>query len=197
MGGGIVVLVAIAVFLYFVTRGTGAHTAAGTPTPRPTVATSSQATAVDGIGCLGSESLQYHIHQHLALYDNGKSVQVPALIGIPNYVKKGQRYANCYYWIHVHDLSGILHVESPIKKTYSLGNFFDIWAKTSSSTVAPKSSFVALLRKAAQGKVTAFVAGKKWHGSYRSIPLTDHEVITVEIGKPVVPPRPYTNWSGT
>ncbi|MBV9282137.1 MAG: hypothetical protein JOZ41_18815, partial [Chloroflexi bacterium] len=74
----------------------------------------SRAQTIDGIRCLGNEALDFHIHQHLDLYDHGTHVLVPAYIGIPN---NGQ-YATCYYWIHVHDQTGVIHVESPIQRQY-------------------------------------------------------------------------------
>ena len=54
----------------------------------------------------------------LAIFINGKNHTVPALIGITNY---------CFYWLHTHDQSGIIHIESPIHRAFTLGNFFDIW----------------------------------------------------------------------
>jgi hypothetical protein len=57
--------------------------------------------------------------------------------------------------------------------------------------------FVLRLQAAARsGNVHAFLNGKPWHGSYRTIPLKEHGVITVEIGKPVVAPKPFTAWNG-
>jgi hypothetical protein len=35
----------------------------------------------------------------------------------------------CIYWLHTHDGTGIIHIESPIKRDFTLGQFFDIWAK--------------------------------------------------------------------
>ncbi|HLJ68111.1 MAG TPA: hypothetical protein VKX16_12190 [Chloroflexota bacterium] len=169
--------------------------ASGTSTPAAsTPVAQSLAPTVDGIQCGQMEALAYHIHQYLELFDHGKPLNVPSEIGIPG----GESNATCYYWIHVHAATpNIIHVESPIQKTFTLGNFFDIWKSTKSTAQPPGDAFVLALQRAAKaGQVTAFVQGKRWHGSYRNIPLTEHEVIAVEIGTPVVPPRPYTNWSG-
>jgi hypothetical protein len=35
----------------------------------------------------------------------------------------------CIYWLHTHDETGIIHIESPIKKDFILGQFFDLWKK--------------------------------------------------------------------
>lgn len=182
-----VFLLAAAALVYASKQGTSP---AATPTPlAQTVAKS-----VDGIQCGTMEQLAYHIHQHLTLYDHGKRVAVPSEIGIPG----GELNATCYYWIHVHaSTPGIIHVESAIRKTFHLGNFLDIWEATKSDANPSGDAYVKRLRAAAaQGQAHAFYNGKPWHGSYRSIPLTSHAVITVEIGGPVVPPRPFTNWQG-
>ncbi len=73
---------------------------------------------IDGIKCEAMEMNGYHVHAKLAIFINGKNHTVPALIGITNY---------CFYWLHTHDQSGIIHIESPIHRTFTLGNFFDIW----------------------------------------------------------------------
>jgi hypothetical protein len=127
------------------------------------------------------EQLVYHIHQHLTLYDHGKAVTVPWGIGMPG----GEMAARCFYWIHVHDLDpGMIHVESPNYHLFHLGNFFDIWKATASDAVPAGDAFGKML------------AAKPWHGSYRTVPLTDHAVITLEIGKPVIPPAPFAGWHG-
>lgn len=165
-----------------------------TPTPIPTVSSPGSGAPVDGIKCGTTEALAYHIHQHVALYDNGKAVGLPSSIGIPG----GEAAATCFYWIHVHaSTPDIVHVESPLKKTFTFGNFIDIWKATTATASPPDSTFPAKLQSApVGGNVHAFVNGRTWKGSYRSIPLTANAVITVEIGKPVVPPRPFNAWNG-
>jgi hypothetical protein len=49
----------------------------------------------------------FHIHSHLIILINGHYYAVPALIGITN---------NCFYWLHTHDGTGIIHIESPVKE---------------------------------------------------------------------------------
>jgi hypothetical protein len=162
------------------------------PTGTPTAA--SLAPEVDGIKCQAGEMLAYHIHQHLALYDHGKLVPIPSSIGIPG----GELSASCFYWIHVHaTYPDIIHVESPSPKIYHLGNFFDLWEATKSTANPSGDTYVRKVENAAaSGQLTVYVGRKPWHGSYRNIPLTSHESITLEIGKPIVPPQVFTNWSG-
>jgi hypothetical protein len=141
---------------------------------------------VDGVACNTGEQLAYHIHAHLAVYVNGQPRTIPYGIGIENPVPEQTSAGpfvvegDCFYWIHVHDLSGVIHIESPTQRTYTLGQFFDLWGQPLSSTqVGPAS-----------GPVTAFVDGAPYQGDPRSIPLTAHQQIQLDVGT-VVPPQPY------
>jgi hypothetical protein len=134
---------------------------------------------VDGITCLTTEQTVLHIHTHLALFVNGKQLQIPAGIGIAPVPPQG-----CLYWVHTHDASGIIHIEAPQIDApsggpYTLGMFFDIWGEPlTSDDVAGK-----------RGPVTAYVNGAPWHGDLRAIPLRAHQEITLEVGKAMPPPN--------
>jgi len=72
-----------------------------------------------GVSALGAEGTVEHIHQHLDIFVNGKHVTVPALIGI---------YDSQYITeLHTHDTSGVMHVEAPTKRNFTLGQFFGVW----------------------------------------------------------------------
>lgn len=93
--------------------------------------------AVDGIYCNPSMSELYHVHFFLGVYDNGTQVAVPAGVGMVNPNQPNQDVyddelytpapgatvppgtvpnqtwtANCYYDLHVHDKSGMIHIET-------------------------------------------------------------------------------------
>lgn len=151
---------------------------------------------VDGVQCLGNESLAYHIHQHLTLYQDGKPVTLPAFIGIP--VGSNIPGGTCYYWLHVHDTTGVVHVESPTTQNYTLGQFLDVWQRTTQldaqggGNTQVSDAFVRALRAASPGDVHIYVADKEV-SDYASILLTAHEMITIEIGTPLQPPT--TNYA--
>jgi hypothetical protein len=63
------------------------------------------------------EGTALHIHQHLDLHVDGHRVPVPAGIG-------GIDPAVGFAPLHTHDASGVIHVESPTLRTYTLGDFF-------------------------------------------------------------------------
>jgi hypothetical protein len=93
--------------------------------------TPSMGASVDSIQCQGGEQVLFHIHVHLTVYVNGAPRRIPYGIGIPGaeishtpqgpYVGAGR----CFYWLHTHAADGIIHTESPVRRTYTLGNFFD------------------------------------------------------------------------
>jgi hypothetical protein len=145
--------------------------------------TTTPGTTVDGIQCAPIEQLAYHIHAHLQVYVDGEPRQLPPAIGLIGPVSQqtpeGLFYGaqQCYYWLHTHAADGIIHIESPTPRIYTLGNFFNEWHQPlSSHQVGP-----------AVGKVTAVVNGKPWTKDPTSIPLAKHAVIQLDVGTPVVP----------
>ncbi len=84
---------------------------------------------IDGVRCDRSEGSKVHIHEHLSIYNHGSHILVPSLIGIPP-------TGDCLYWIHTHNDDGIIHVESPVYRPFTLGQFFDIWGQPLSWTLA-------------------------------------------------------------
>ena len=160
--------------------------------PQLAPASTTQTGKVHGITCGPSEQLVYHIHAHLAVFKSGQAYTLPAGVGIP-----GSKAVNtnqgpvasggsCIYWLHTHTTDGVIHVESPSKKIYSLGDFFDEWHQPLSSTRIASLS----------GAVTAFVNGKAWNKDPRAIPLLPHEDIQLQIGQPP-PPIVKIDWSQT
>lgn len=147
-----------------------------------------QGETVDGIKCDPNEQLVTHTHSHLAIYVNGQQKKIPYAIGIPNPVVQQSKdgpvagASSCYYWLHTHDDSGIVHVEAPDKNAvYTLGQFFDEWKQPlSQGQIGP-----------AKGAMTIEIDGKPYTGDPRKIPLKPHAVIQVSIGK-VVPFKKYT-----
>jgi hypothetical protein len=168
----------------------------GVPVPAGTVlaGTASGATGkpVDGISCDTSEQLVFHIHAHLAVFVNGAARQVPAGIGIPGAQAQNSpagpfiATGACFYWLHSHAADGIIHIESPVHRTFTLGNLFDIWGQPlGTGQVGP-----------ARGPVTAIYNGQVYLGNPRGIPLRKHAQIQLQVGKPLVAPVKVTFPSG-
>jgi hypothetical protein len=161
----------------------------------PALAGTSAATAgqaIDKISCDTSEQTLFHIHTHLTVFVNGQQRQVPAGIGIPGaaaqqtptgpFVGSG----NCFYWLHTHAADGIIHIESPVQRTYTLGEFFDEWGQP----LGPDQAGPA------HGTVTVLVNGQVFKGNPRDVPLGPRENLQLEVGTPLVAPEAI-NWSGT
>jgi hypothetical protein len=207
IGAAIVVVVLIVGFLIFNwQQNRVAQQAVATPTPGPNASTKpiqlsdgeklgrayfnaqfpdtaqgGRGQPVDGVECGSQEYATLHVHTHLALFVDGKQIQIPRYIGFAP-TKTG----GCLYWIHTHDASGIIHVEAPQLSPpqggeYTLGMLFDVWGQPLST--AGVAGF--------DGPVTAYVNGAKYDGDLRTIPLRAHQQIVLEVGTPLVPPPNY------
>ena len=88
---------------------------------------------------------------------------------------------SCFYWIHTHTEDGIIHIESPVRRTFTLGDFFAIWQQPLSAT--PDGTGAGRdhrLRERHQGRQT----------NPADIRLLSHERIQLDIGQDV-PPYPF------
>ena len=188
VGGGLAALVVVALVLAFaLTRG-GSSSAAprvipwsqlgalqdGPPPWNNAVAQLQDRLAPLGLNQLTSEGTVLHIHQHLDLYVNGKSVALPAGIGI---------YPNSFLTeVHVHDTSGVIHVESPTNTTFTLGQLFGEWGvKLTRSCVGRYC-----------GHLTWWLNGVKMTSDPASLVLAAHQEIAIAAGPPpLVVPKSY------
>jgi hypothetical protein len=127
--------------------------------------------AIDGIGCNPMEQAVFHIHAHLDIIINGVNFLVPSQIGIPS---------NCFYWLHTHDESGIIHIEAPMHRDFTLGQFFDIWGKKLSNDQI--FNYVAN----ANNLLSVYINGTKVPDitNYRDIKLNAHDEIAIVYGNP-------------
>jgi hypothetical protein len=155
------------------TRGTAASSGVGAPLPD-----------VNGISCDALESTIVHIHIHLAIFVNGDEQQIPFGIGIgqPWQVSDSDEGpfvddGSCFYWIHTHTEDGVIHIESPVRRRFTLGDFFAIWqVPLTTNQVGP-----------AQGQIITYVNGQRDSTSPSDIPLLAHERIQLDVGTDVPP----------
>jgi hypothetical protein len=136
---------------------------------------------IAGISCDAMEGSRIHIHQHLVILDKGKPVEIPFNVGRP-------ANANCLYWIHTHTPDGIIHIEAPANRSFTLGDFFAIWGQplTRLQAASAKGSRKVPLR--------IWVDGKRYTGDPAKILLLAHTDITIEAGPPFPAPVPFTAW---
>jgi len=136
---------------------------------------------IKGITCDAGEGQRVHIHQHLAIYDRGKLVEVPAFIGIP-------QAAQCIYWLHTHTPDGVIHVEAPVDRSFTLGDFFAVWGQP----LDRRRAAGVVVKKG--DKMQVWVDGKQFTGDPAQIRLAPHTDIAIQIGPPYTKPAPFTDW---
>jgi len=145
----------------------------------PTIASLGQ--PIDGIRCEGMEGQGLHIHQHLTILDRGHPVNIPADVGqVPAH--------QCLYWLHTHTLDGIIHIEAPLNRSFTLGDFFTIWGQPLDRTEAASA-------RASKGqRLKVWVNGTPYTGDPRAIKLASHTDIVIEAGPPFPKVAPFTKW---
>ncbi len=128
------------------------------------------------------EQLAYHIHQHLDIFVDGKRITVPLCIGIYGCYQSFAYITE----LHTHRNDGIIHVEAPSKRHYTLGTFFAEWG-------------VFLNRKCVGGYCQGYrwyVNGVRQTGPAYALKLEPHEEIAIVIGKPPAKIPSTYNWTG-
>ena len=122
------------------------------------------------------EGTAVHIHQHLDLYVDGRKVQVPAGIGIDPAVG--------YAPLHTHDPSGVIHVESPTVRTYTLGEFLAVWG------VRFTPSCLGGYCAGGGRQLRLFVDGRAYRGDPTTLALAPHQELVVAFGTAAQLPSP-------
>lgn len=128
---------------------------------------------VQGIPCDTSTPVR-HVHAHLALIANGVQRAIPLAVGvrgavdIQDFVVSG----HCFYWLHTHDATGIIHLEAPVTTPLTLGQFFAIWGEPlSRSNVAGFA-----------GNITAYIDSTRYDGDLGALAIEAHQQITLIVG---------------
>jgi hypothetical protein len=135
---------------------------------------STNAPVINDISCDTMEHFTMHIHAHLDIFINGKAYPIPSNIGIiPN---------QCIYWLHTHDDTGVIHIESPENRTFILGEFFDIWGENLSNS----QIFENTVGESNNNTLNVYVNGKQVDSGIdlRKIPINTHDEIALIYGRP-------------
>lgn len=122
-----------------------------------------------GLPALSAEGAALHLHQHIDLFVRGVGVQLPPGIGI-------DAQSRFIAELHTHDGSGVVHVEAPRLRPFTLGQFFDVWGLRFSERC---------LGGHCAGKGTAlrvWVNGERWKGDPRRIVLRQHDEYVIAFG---------------
>jgi len=181
-----IVLVVVAVMSYV------AVSRFNTPTPAATQTPASGQSASTAIPCDQLEHTQVHYHAAVQILYQGRIVAIPTAVG---------RSSFCYYWLHMHSGEpGIIHVEAPADRTFTLGDFFAVWGAWGVKAQPLDSAHVSSFVLAPDQKLVIYVdrgngeGPQLYAGDPKSIVLANHEVITLEISPPMVVPPPAFAW---
>jgi len=125
--------------------------------------------SADGLPALATEGTALHTHEHLDIFINGEAIPIPPEIGIND----TEHFISP---IHVHDTTGVIHVESPVAATFTLGQFFDIWGV--------RFSAHCIGGYCADGANTlkVWVNGEPYTGDPRMLALEEHQEIVIAYG---------------
>lgn len=175
IGGSALAAVVLVVALVFVAVSTRPAKAVTFPLPKDPAA----AIAAAGLQLLPAEAEVVHIHAHLDVFVAGKEITVPGGIGIA----EGRGISA----LHTHETDGIVHIESPVKRDYTLGELFTEWqVPLTSSCVGPTC-----------GSVAVYVDGKRVQGDPKAVVLRAHQEVAVVAGaQPKRVPSSYDFPSG-
>ncbi len=124
----------------------------------------------------------FHIHQHIDVVVNGKTVVVPADIGI------NQR-ARFMAPIHTHNSNGLIHLESRVRREHTLGDFFDVWG------VRFTKSCIGGYCANATSTLRVYSDGKQIIGNPRTLVLTQHQEIMVIYGNASSTPKIISSYT--
>ncbi|SRR6266702_8713034 len=78
--------------------------------------------------------------------------------------------------LHTHDASGIIHIESPTSRTFTLGEVFDVWGVRFSTTC------LGGYCNGGSRRVWVFMNGRQVTSDPRRIQLAAHQEIVVAYG---------------
>jgi hypothetical protein len=134
---------------------------------------------------------RYHVHFYLGIVDQGQQIALPDAIGMvdPGPPVNGfTNVAGCFYFLHTHDSSGIVHVEVPQQlplsdSIYTLAKLLSVWGlQASASGLGPLHGPVHVFVGNVPLQQTTVSAYHEYSGDPNDIQLKSHEVIWIEIG---------------
>jgi hypothetical protein len=174
---GVVVVAALIAVIVVVTKNASAPKPAADavsadslpPWPAPADATAAARNA--GLPMLSSEGNVEHIHVHVDVLNDGQPIPVPANIGIDT-------TRRAISPLHTHDDSGVVHIESPVKRQFSLGEFFSEWG------VSLSADNIGGLRETDGKVVRAYINGELRTGDPAAIMFNQHDEIALVYGLP-------------
>lgn len=186
--------IAVGAILVALAIGLGAYAYINSGNSKPALAA--------GIPCDQLEHTQVHYHAAIQILYHGNLAPIEGGIGITG----SETTPTCYYWLHVHSANqNVIHIESPVGQTFTLGQFFSIWntwsrAKGGASQPLDSKHVSTFTLSSSDTLVVYIDSGdgkgpQLFTGDPKSIVLQNHKVITIEISPPTVTPPPTFTWT--
>jgi len=134
------------------------------------------------IPCDQLEHTAVHYHLAVQIFVGGQELPIPTDVGRPGF---------CFYWIHMHAGSpDVVHIEAPDQRTYTLADFFDVWAASLKQPARIDSRHVGTITLTTGQTLVVFVDGHRYGPDPAGIALLPHTVIQLEISPPALDPPP-------
>jgi hypothetical protein len=173
--GGIFIVIAIVLIISALS-----HTKTNTPT----------VPSAGNIPCDQLEHTQTHYHAAIQIFYQGNPLNIPSDIG---------RLSTCFYWLHMHaESAGVIHIESPKNRTFTLGDFFKVWAVSKKTPEPLDATHVSTITLTPDQKLVVYIDDQDaktgpqlYTGDPAAIVLKKHLVITLEITPPTLAPPPH------
>lgn len=175
-GAAVIVVIVGAVALLGTNRPLPGLQSGAAPWPPEVAHLRSRLDAI-GLQALTAEGEAQHTHEHLDLFVDGQAITIPADIGI-------NQAAGFLAPIHTHDTTGIIHVESPVVRDFTLGEFFDVWG------VRFDSHCIGGACDGNGRSLSVYLNGQLYPGDPGALVLAEHQEIVVAIGTPAELPNP-------
>jgi len=121
---------------------------------------------------------------HVEVFARGLVVVIPSGVGVARPLVRTGAFVlprGCTYPLRTLAPTGVVEVAR--RARLRLGDLFDVWGQPLSRTR------LAGFRTTEARPVRAYVEGRRWRGDLRSIPLTRHAQIVLELGA-YIPPHP-------
>ncbi|SEP53340.1 hypothetical protein [Amycolatopsis saalfeldensis] len=141
------------------------------PPPWPAPADAAAAVRTAGLPMLTAEGNVEHIHAHLDVRVDGQPVEVPPYLGI-------DQTRGSISPLHTHDTTGVIHIESPVKREFTLGELFSEW------DVSLSADNIGALHATDGKTLRVYVNGTLRGGNPAAITFNAHDEIVLIYGAP-------------
>lgn len=143
--------------------------------------------------CDQLQQTAYHHHVLLTIYIDGQNVPVSTAIGLAG----SPSAPTCYYWLHTHDSTGIIHIEAPGQGSFTLKEFLDVW-QSFANTGSSGSTITYPSQLASSAGWTVYINGKRVNEDFNHVDISSnqawHELITIMYNSPNAQPMSTYSW---